>query len=264
MSYVKRKKMSSRRAASTRPGKRMLARGYASFQASKASSSIGRSPATRGSSVRGYEVKGVDMPAINAGADSIIKNISTTATLDLLNGIQEGASFYNRVGRRVHMKSVHVTGQIFPSGVATTGAQEFLRVLLVYDRQPNGTFPSIGDILLDYGNDGTSFTTSISKMNLNNVERFAILRDKRLWIPSNQQAASTDQNMYLGGGTDAKEINWFVPLKNLETHFKSTTNPAAIGDVATGALYLVTLGNIASGAAGYNLQYNSRLRFCDV
>jgi len=267
MSFTKRKKTASRRAASTRPGKKLMARGYASFQASRAAQGvIGRSPATRGSRVRGVEVKAVDMPAINAGGDSLFKLISTTATFDLLNGIQEGASFYNRIGRRTHMKSVHVTGQITVSSNAGAAANDYLRVMLIYDRQPNGTFPAIADLLLDYGNDGTSFTTSYSKGNLNNVERFAILRDCRIPVgdANNSQAASTFGAQMIPGAPGANQINWFVPLKDLETHYKSTTNPAAVGDIATGGLYLVTYGSNVAATAAYGFTYNARLRFIDV
>lgn len=258
--------MSSRKAGSSRPGKRALAKGYASFKSSKASQGvIGRSPATRGSRTGGYEIKSVDMPAIAAGADFLAKALTTTATFDLLNGIQEGASFYNRIGRRTHMKSIHVTGQVVPSANTTAGTNEYIRIMLIYDRQPNGSFPAIADLLLDYGNDGTTFTTSLSKMNMNNVERFAILRDKRVCLVSNEQTAITGQ--YATLGTDSQnDVNWFVPLKDLETHYKSTTNPAAIGDVATGALYLVTFGSVAAAgnASGYVLNYNARLRFVDI
>lgn len=266
MSYFgKRKKMSSRKAGSSRPGKRALAKGYASFKSSKASQGIiGRSPATRGSRTRGVEVKSVDMPIINAGSDQIIKQVSTTATFDLLNGVQEGASFYNRIGRRTHMKSVHVTGQVVPNGSNGAGVSEYLRCMLVYDRQPNGNFPAIADILLDYGNDGTTATTSLSKMNLNNVERFAILRDQRVMIINNADSSQLQANGQSLMGGNQNFINWYVPLKDLETHYKSTTNPAAIGDIATGALYMVTFGNVAVATSAYQLQYNARLRFIDI
>lgn len=266
--WGKRKKMGSRKAASTRPGKKLLAKGYASFQSSKrAGGIIDRSPATRGSRTRGVEIKTVDMPAINAGADLITKIISTTATFDLLNGIQEGSSFYNRIGRRVHMKSVHFTGQLSPNGQAGRSAAnggEYLRCMLVYDRQPNGNFPAISDLLLDYGNDGTSFTTSISKMNMNNVERFAILRDERLPLNDTTVAGVSTAFGQSLPGVYKGSFNWYVPLKDLETHYKSSTNPAAIGDIATGALYFVTLGNVAVATAGVEMTYNSRLRFIDL
>lgn len=261
--WGKRKKMSSRKAGSSRPGKKLLSKGYASFKSSKASQGvIGRSPATRGSRTFGVEVKAVDMPAVSAGADNLAKTLSQTATFDLLNGVQEGASFYNRVGRRTHMKSIHVTGELIETGNGA-GVAEYDRVMLVYDRQPNGNFPAISDILLDYGNDGTTFTTSYSKLNLNNVERFAILRDQRIQIAANSGASTNVAGAITNYGQQAN-INWFVPLKDLETHYKSTTNPAAIGDIATGALYLVTFGDVAIGSAGYQFKYNARLRFTDV
>lgn len=265
--FGKRKKMSSRKAGSSRAGKRLLTKGYASFKSSRAAQGvIGRSPATRGSRTRGVEVKSLDFPAIAAGADVQVQTISTTATFDLLNGVVEGASFYNRVGRRTHMKSVHITGFINETGNGG-GVPEYLRVMLVYDRQPNGNFPAIADLLLDYGSDGTTFTTSISKLNMNNVERFAIIRDTRLIVPNNSHAAgvNADLGSMLPYGESQCKINMFVPLKDLETHYKA--NAAGInqiGNVATGGLYLVTIGNVAAGANGYQIQYNARLRYIDI
>jgi len=225
---------------------------------------IGRSPATRGAQTRGFELKALDVPAQAAGADWLLRPLSTTMTIDMLNGIQEGSSFFNRIGRRIHMKSVHVTGHIVESGQTPTNVGEYLRILLIYDRQPNGNFPNATDILQDTGNDGTNFNTSFSKMNLNNVERFAILRDKRIAVPQNSLGTAASNTLMIAGGSTQNEINWFVPLKDLETHYKSSTNPAGIGDIATGALFLVCVGNIAAASCAYMLQYNSRLRFTDV
>jgi hypothetical protein len=264
-SFGKRKKMSSRKAGSSRPGKRMLAKGYASFKQSKAAASgiIGRSPATRGSRTYGPETKTVDVPGTVAGAaDTLLKQISTTATFDLLNGVQEGASFYNRVGRKTSAKSVHITGQVLSTSLGV-GVSDYCRIMLIYDRQPNGNFPSIGDILQDVDNQGNTVSSSYSKMNLSNTERFAILRDQRFQSVNNAPGIADNINMaeLIPYASDQAKINWFVPLKGLETHFKASTNPAAIGDVATGALYLVTCGATALGSNGYALLYNSRFRF---
>ena len=53
----------------------------------------------------------------------------------------------NRIGNKVIVKSVHA--RILISAAPGAATQEVARVMLVYDRQPNGAFPAIGDILLD-------------------------------------------------------------------------------------------------------------------
>lgn len=263
-----RRRLLGRKRARTTPGRARLMRGTRAVRSSARNSVIARSPATRGSRAFGVEVKTMDFPMVSAGADTVTRIISTTATIDVLNLVQVGAGFWNRVGARMHMKSVHVTGDIFANNNAGNGASEFNRVMLVYDRQPNGAVPGggINDILADYGNDGTVVTSSYSKANPNNVERFAIIRDSRIAIVNNATGNITQAgNLTIGlNSTDQNKINWFVPLKDLETHFKSSTNPGSIADVATGALYLVTFGSSAVGAAGTTIQFNSRLRYIDL
>lgn len=227
-----------------------------------ASARMQRMPATRGAVVRGPELKSLDFP-LQANVPEQ-HHISTTATFDLLNGIQEGSSFYNRIGRRVQMRSIHITGNLIFSGNGS-GVPEYLRVMLIYDRQPNGAAPVISDVLTDYDSQGATTTNSFSKMNMNNVERFAILRDQRIQIAENNtgSAIAGAPASILNYSTQGN-INMFVKLAGLETHFKASSNPAVIGDVATGALWLVTFGSIAVANAGIDIQYQSRLRYIDV
>lgn len=205
------------------------------------------------------EVKSVDL----VGAP-ISKTVSTTATFNLMNGVQEGSSFYNRVGRKIMMRSLHLVGNITSSGNAA-GVAEYLRLMVVYDRQPNGAAPAIADVLLDYDNAGTTTTTSYSALNMNNADRFQVLADIRIDIPVNAAAGLADG---IAGVLDYTKnevnVNRFVKLKNLETHYKSSTNPAVIGDISSGALWLVTFGNVANATAGYVFNFGARLRYHDV
>jgi len=226
---------------------------------------IGRSPATRGASNRNFEVKSVDVPYVNGGSDVFSLPLCTTLEIASLNTVQEGAGFYNRIGRRINMKSVHITGQIVPSGNATgAGVAEYLRIMLIYDRQPNGALPGATDVLADYGQDGNTSTTAFSHINMNNVERFAVLRDMRVAVPENGSGGATQQINSIVGQQDNK-VNWFVKLKDLETHYKSNSNPDTVADIATGHLFIMTLGNVAANANyGYTFDFNARLRFTDL
>lgn len=215
---------------------------------------------------RHLEVKAMDYPQKTAGSDVVTALISTTVTYDGLNLVTEGTSFYNRVGRRIRMKSVTITGSLARSANTVTTGGEYLRVLLIYDRQPNGNFPGPTDVLLDYGADGTTGATSFSGMNMNNVERFAILRDKRIAVVSNDPTAgSNGATVASVTGTVDPSIYWHVKLKDLETHYKGNTTPQPlIGDIATGALILMTIGDVANTGCAYELQWKSRLRFVDL
>lgn len=224
--------------------------------------SIARLPAASISRQRpGGELKAVDYPL--AATDVFTVQIDSTPSFQLLNGIQVGAAYFNRVGKRIKMKSVHIIGNLVASGVATgAGTGEYLRLLLVYDRQTNGNVPVSTDVLGDRDNQGAAVTTSFSKQNLDNSDRFAILRDWRVAIPQNGTGGATQQMQSISGQQES-QLNWFVKLNGLETVYKSSTNPAAIGDIATGSLLLMAVGSVAAGSNGYAFVGNSRLRFYD-
>ena len=204
------------------------------------------------------EIKTLDIPAS-------ANTISTTATFQALNIIQEGSAFYNRIGRKIMMKSIRLTGQIVPSGNIPGPSSEYLRIMLVYDRQPNGAYPTASDLLTSYDNTGATTSTSFSHLNMNNCERFVVLRDCRIGIPSDGTAAATNQvQAIVDPRGDKYNIDMYVKLKDLETHYKASSNPAVIGDQASGALLLFLFGNVAAAAAAYNLAWSSRLRYHDV
>lgn len=189
--------------------------------------------------------------------------ISTTAVFTLLNLMEEGTSFFNRVGRKIMMKSIRITGGLALSGLAVINAnQDYLRVMVVYDRQPNGSAPAISDILQNVDLGGTSSTTSYAGLNMNNSERFLVIQDTRLNIPNGYvQSLNEGTASIIDYNGTMQNMDRFSKLKGLQTHFKGTAG--SITDVASGALWLVTFGNIAPGTAPYNLIWNARLRYHD-
>jgi len=209
----------------------------------------------------GKETKSVDFPiAANTPQTDII---STTATFLCVNTVQEGAGFYNRIGRRITMQSLHVTGMVFTNqGVTPGSVDEYLRIMVVYDRQPNGATPAIADLLLDYDNAGATSTKSFSHININNADRWQVLRDIRLQIPNdagNLESGEAPIIDYSNRGN----VNEFIRLNGLETHYKATTNPGAIGDISSGALWVITFGNVAAATAAYQFKWTARLRYSD-
>lgn len=66
----------------------------------------------------------------------------------------------------------------------------------------------------------------------------------------------------LQDGTVSKVVDWFIPLKGLETIYNNT-NGGSIADITSGALlfYLVCDADITTGT--WNMEYTSRLRFYD-
>lgn len=165
------------------------------------------------------------------------------------------------------MRSLHLTGQVVPNGQAGS-AFDYMRIILIYDRQPNvaGTFPALNEVLQDTDNAAVNSTTARSGVNMNNAERFKIIRDLRIHSPGATLAgASTNiSEAVIDYTTNRVNINEFVRLGDLETHYRSTTNPAVLADISTGSLLLMTVGLTAVATAAYDVIYTARLRFHDT
>lgn len=225
---------------------------------SSVSARIGRSlramPAALASSRT--ELKSLDVPLATYA-------LNTTGSVQPLNLIRAGTSFNNRVGRKVEGRSIRVSGTI--DAIRTVTGNDYARVMIVYDRQSNGGAPAIADILQTVDQAGNGTTTSYSGVNLNNRDRFIILRDERIYLPTVTVTAGVETNT---GPTDpvAKTFNfdWFVRLPNLLTQFKADSSPAVIGDISSGSLLLVTFATFASGSEGYAAELESRFRYTDL
>jgi len=201
------------------------------------------------------EVKAVDLPAT-------IYLFNTTAVVTPLNLIRAGSTYVNRIGRRIEMKNIRITGSLTP--LRTVAGTDYLRLMIIYDRQTNGAVPAIADILQTTDQAAANTTTAQSGINLNNRDRFSILRDLRIVPPSITITAGVATNIgIIDPVSPLCNIDLFVRLKGLITQYKADSSPAVIGDIATGGLFMVTMGQQAPGAEGFNGGFESRLRFND-
>lgn len=204
------------------------------------------------------EVKLVDN--INASA-GISLTLNSTAQITCINLVQSGSGFFNRVGRRIEMQSIQVTGEVNQTETGTL-YNDYARILVIYDRQTNGALPSYATIMASYDQSGTASTNYLSGVNPDERERFLVLMDQRLVLPSCPGGTGVT------GATDGPavtfNINRFIKMRNLTTHFKADSSPAVIGDVATGSVYLIGIGRAASGAEGWQANLNVRIRYKDT
>lgn len=186
------------------------------------------------------ELKYTDIASASYAAD-------TTGTVTALNLTAVGDDNNTRDGRQIHNRSVHVQGILSPEDRTTN--TNLARMLLVWDSQPSsGALASITDIL--------TASSSIAPTNLNNRERFRILRDCRYSQGINDNTAT----QAFSNGNNTYMVNEYVKLGDLKTTYSGTT--AVIGSVATGALLMVTIGNQAAGSAGTFI-LTTRVRFTD-
>lgn len=151
-----------------------------------------------------------------------------------VNCIAQGATVANRIGNKVVIKSVDLKLG-FTAAAAVVGT---LRMMLLYDRQPNGAFPAMTDILLSQP---AGAAVALSGLNIANKSRFQMIRDQYI-------------NFDAGAGL-VQILHWYCKGR-WETEFG--TNGGTIGDFRTGSLILA--GYVAIGGGGNITMANGQCR----
>lgn len=210
------------------------------------------------------ELKGMDT-ILTQGA--IIATTNTNANALVLNLVQQGAGSWNRIGKKIFMKSVRIKGcaQCVLGNVAVTGNQLVgpLRMVVVYDSQPNGgPLPTFDTIFGITGQAGAETSTIFAPVRYDATDRFKVIKDCTLEVNA--------LNWINAGGTeDNSEVqvmfDEYIDLKNRETLFSGQTAPMTIADVATGALYIYWRTPFSTTGSGWSItdQSFSRLRYTD-
>lgn len=205
-------------------------------------------------------IKSVD--ATSSGA------IQSTTAPTVLVVPRLGSAFFNRLSNRTRGVSLQLTGLIIPTySNAAAIAEDFIRIIIYYDRQPNGANPSIADIVTNTDATGAATTTNYGFINMNNRDRFMILRDRRVATPQlaingvsdTPSSLVTDLNVNGGKGFNYQE---FIKLKGLESLYNST-NGGTVGDISAGAFGILIFNNDASGSPGWGFKLNVRFKFLD-
>jgi len=196
----------------------------------------------------------LDVKAFDIGFSN--SNFTVAGTFTPLNVPINGAEQYQRVGRRITLRSLSIKG--FVNFGATT-VQDLARIIVVYDAQPNAALPVLADILQN-SNAGLA-TTNLSFHNLNNRDRFIFLKDYKVMLPAVTVAAGVLTNEAIPDPIyHTFNIDWEIPLRRMETTFNAV-NGGTIADVTTGSLLLVTLDGNNAGTVSF--AFSSRVRYID-
>lgn len=171
---------------------------------------------------------------------------STAGSVTYISGTSTGDDDTSRDGRQIFASSIQVHGIVRPEADTTDPC--YCRVLLIQDKQPNGVLATIGDIF--------AAGTSTSFMNLNNRDRFVILSEWSGVVGK----VNTTATQAIAGSPTVQAVKLYKDLRDLKITYSGTTG--AIANAATNALLLVTIGNIAAGAAAI-FTAGCRMRFYD-
>lgn len=179
-------------------------------------------------------------------AQSFVNDASTAGTgLRLLNGVQQGSDYTERIGRKISMTSVFFRCTV-SLAASPNAASQVVRLMIVYDEQANNAAAAGTDIL-------TPDTSVESLMNLSNRDRFKVLYDKIRLLSAQ---GVTDGNL-----GDKAYFTKYIKM-NLPVVFSGTG--ATIGAIQTGALYVLFSGTVATAAATRaTAAWESRVRFID-
>jgi len=208
----------------------------AAARAAKASGYRSKSAALKTIRRDAGEKKGVD---ILLTQDPVLATTNTNGGAFTLNLIASGNGSFNRVGRKVFLKSVFLRAVISfeHAGLATTSnvLGNELRAVVVYDKQPSGTLPTFDDIMGHTLQDGTEACLFNDPPRYDNMSRFQVLSDEYIpmKIEAVQNAGGTEDTV-----TDVYHLEKYIKLGNRETIFSGQSATCTIADISSGGLYV--------------------------
>ena len=159
---------------------------------------------------------------------------------NLLNAMAQGAGSSSRIGRKVLNKSFLMRYSLQqPASLPSLQA----RILVVFDKQPNGAIPAITDIL--------NGSTAEAVNNLDKADRFVTLVDYVTPEPGSNGAGEAAVQTFLYPAIYRK--------MNLETMYSGTAGTFA--EIVTGAIWLFVHATEATGTA--QMYLSTRVRYTD-
>lgn len=143
---------------------------------------------------------------------------------------------------------------------------DYVRVLIFYDRQTNITNPVVSTVLDSLNAGGTASATSGDFINMQNRQRFTVIRDKFFYLPPMGVNGVTQGSTSILTTWDNLHWEEFINLKSLGTQY-NVTDGGSIADITSGALSMLVLSNQENAAndnQAWQVSFGTRLKFYDV
>jgi len=211
------------------------------------------------------ETKCFDVVNATNGALQVPVACNDAALIFCINAVSTGSGAWNRIGRRITMKSLYLQG-FFTSNLASITAASIaqnVRIMIIYDKQSNGANPALSDILRDQINNNgqdSNLTLQTSGLNMNNRDRFEIILDKRFMLPGCTAAGGPG---IFNGGNQTNTVEEFRNLKGREVQFRSDSVPSTVADIAAGSLIMMTFGDRPNTASPFLFTFSCRIKYTD-
>lgn len=190
--------------------------------------------------------------------------VATPGSFVLLNGCDQSSNANSRIGNIVSLKSIQVRWSmtVDQSTNATTPPVN-ARVIILYDNQTNGAFPTwvsstanASDVMNIPTYDGTTekpFAVTSMRSNVN-VKRFKTFYDKAFVLNA------------CAGGPNAICDNWYKNLTGYKTYWKNTGSTAKIADIDSGSIIIGAVSDVLAASSAFIpvvFEFTSRTRFID-
>lgn len=207
------------------------------------------------------ELKGMDTDLSDT---NIVATTTTNDDMIVVNLIEPGNGSYNRVGRKIRMKSLFLKGQLNMQVANTTvpgsTSSATFRMIVVYDAQPSGVLPIFSTIFGTTVQNGGEGSQVLDSLRFDNTDRFRVLRDKRFSLNPGASATSTEGVLY------KRNFEMYIPLKGIETLYSGQSSPCTIADISSGALYVIfrsDINNASIATVSVGSSSFARLRYHD-
>lgn len=175
---------------------------------------------------------------------NVVGAYSLATGMSVVNVPSTGALPYNQVGNKIDCQSLAVEAELLQP--QTDVSSSTVRLIVVYDRQPNGAYPLITDLLYDNAT-AVTFNSAIS---ISGRDRFKMLRDCQIVL---------DPASCL-----AKHYETYIKLGSLASSYAFSPNVDNITTITSGAIYLIMfyVQHVGTTAPKFD-SVHTRLRYYD-
>jgi len=180
------------------------------------------------------------MVAFPASIVGIDYDLATGMTC--LNTIGAGTGFWNRIGSKITMIACDLAVTVHTIAAKPSAC----RLMVVYDRQPNGAYPLMNEVVFPNNVGNAEFLSSVRNPN---QKRFAILRDRVFTVDGSQLSYNYKEH-----------ITFRLPV--MYRGIESDVN-ASIGDLTEGSLLFIVGATTADATGPIVDNISSRIKYLD-
>lgn len=197
--------------------------------------------------------------------------VGSSDPLTVINNIQQGNTYTQRVGNKIALKDVHVRAKLqwalSPHANNNNTPGNAYRVVLVYDKNcsaSNGagvptTTPAFNTVFQDRLTTGSAHQSWLSGKNHDTGDRFVVLYDKvRNTAPVVNPLINTTADPDTPAWVSMNFMEDFtIPLKGRTTCFNTN-------EITEGALYLIFIAQTYNDFASYDVENSFGITRCSV